>query len=80
MVHNQKIVENATTVYDFREKSPEIFSNQSVRDEFFEGKTSDEISPVLTFAVPGVLQGLRKLHLDYGKYVFLKNQINNEPL
>ena len=67
MVHDQKLVEKATHVYDFREKSPAIFLNKTFRDNHFEETLMDEVEDKYTVAVPGVLKGLQKLHTDHGK-------------
>ena len=69
LVHNQKMVEGATQVYNFRELSPVVFSNESFRNSSFERKTVYEVDNAQAIAVPGVLKGLQKLHQDYGKLV-----------
>jgi len=69
LVHNQKATKDASQIYDFRESSPAIFSNESFRDEFFEGKSMYEVNSEHAIAIPGVLRGLEKLHQDYGKLV-----------
>ena len=67
MIHNQKLVENATHFYDFREMSPAVFSDQSVRSKYYKGNSKSNVERMVTVAVPGLLKGLKRLHEDGGK-------------
>ncbi|CAK8697580.1 glutathione hydrolase 7-like isoform X2 [Clavelina lepadiformis] len=67
LVHQQKLVENANQVFDFREVSSQRFNEASLIASNFENKTMQEIAAGASIAVPGYLMGLQALHQEHGR-------------
>nr|CAB3248968.1 gamma-glutamyltransferase 7 [Phallusia mammillata] len=79
LVHNQKEVKNATHLFNFRESSSDAFSNTSIVNSYFTGKTTIQVDSTKTVAVPGLVKGLYQIHQQHGKVSWQKilNMVSN---